>query len=108
MTAPPASSLRSRFLLGLDSSAPTAPAPSPGHHHPPAPARTATLHSTSAGPWWPKWGAVFLWFRSPAPLTPTCIPPGLLTKLTSHLAAPHACCVPAPWVVGALLTGLLV
>lgn len=40
MTVPPASSLRSRFLLGLDSSAPTAPPPSPW----PPPPTCAYLH----------------------------------------------------------------
>nr|KAF6362941.1 high mobility group AT-hook 1 [Pipistrellus kuhlii] len=52
------------------------------------PACTATLHSTPAGPWWPEWGTVFLGLDSQHPLPPQCIPPGILTKLTSHLAAP--------------------
>lgn len=85
MTAPPASSPRSSFLLGLDSSAPTAPAPTPGphHRHPPAPACTATLQSTPARPWWPEWGAVFLRSRFPATPPPTCTHLPSRTKLTS-------------------------
>lgn len=46
MTAPPASSPRSSFLLGLDSSAPTAPAPTPGPTSPPPTCARLHRHTT--------------------------------------------------------------
>lgn len=53
MTGPPASSLRSRFLLGLDSSAPTAPPPPPAtttHPRPPAPPHYTAHQPGPGGP----------------------------------------------------------
>lgn len=72
---PPASSPRSSFLLGLDRQLRShCPRPFPQAHTSPPPTcvLTTTLHSTpaAAGPWWPEWGAVFLWSQFPAsPLT---------------------------------------
>lgn len=111
MTAPRrlAPSLRSSFLLGLDSSAPAAPAPSPRptrHRHPPAPSPPHyTAHQPLRGPE-ARVGSGFLRSRFPATPHP-CAHSPFQTKLTSHLAAPCPCCVPtlrggdiADWALG--------
>ncbi|KAM5287055.1 high mobility group protein HMG-I/HMG-Y isoform 2-T2 [Hipposideros larvatus] len=101
-----------RFPSGTGQLRSHCPRPFPQAHTSPPPTcvLTSTLHSTAAaaGPWWPEWGAVFLWSRFPANPSPTSTHLPSWTELTSHLAALCAHCVPTPSVVGTLLTGLLV
>lgn len=108
---PPASSSRSSFLLGLDSSAPTAPLPLPPGPHITATYlrlhRHTTQHTSRCRALVAQVGSSFPLVSDPSDPSLTHVHTLALPKLTSHLAAPCTCCVPtlsgrdiADWALG--------
>nr|KAF6462024.1 high mobility group AT-hook 1 [Molossus molossus] len=98
VTAPPASSPRSSFLLGLDSSAPTAPAPTPGPTSPPPTCarlhRHTTQHTSQALV--ARVGSNFPLVSVPRSPSPTHMHSlALPDKADFHVATPCTCCGPA-------------